>query len=142
MKQRHETLLKGLVMLDRYKQLRLKNAAALDKNSMDDGGEFFSRRSCSFPETGGDKGAASAKERQYKDVRSNSSTFEDLNDVALCQEVFYNTGRIYHELGLLHIAENCYCRALDLVERYPQQVSTGGRTTLITCCWMTFSCFH
>ena len=79
--------------------------------------------------------------QMYKDARikclektsSNSSSSseplaekETITEDALSQEVFYNTGRAFHELKLHGLAARCYCDCLEVADRHPAWTGQGG----------------
>lgn len=62
--------------------------------------------------------AASSSDSLYEE--------EKLHGLCIEQEVWFNLGRSHHEVGLLHLAEDCYRNVLDIAESSPALKSLDG----------------
>mmetsp|Transcript_34276 Transcript_34276/g.49810 ORF Transcript_34276/g.49810 Transcript_34276/m.49810 type:complete len:835 (+) Transcript_34276:3-2507(+) len=95
-KGRHDNVIKGLLFLNHYIQLRREQ----------------SKRCHSIEQ--------SSNETNESRDRLGQDTVETISELGLLQETHYNLGRAYQELKLNHLAVDQYIKALEIVEKNDQ----------------------
>ncbi len=116
--QRMQVLVKGLAFLQHYKDSRIK---CLDKLSANDS----SSSSSSSSSSGSSSSSSSSSSSGHSDHDSLVEK-ELITEDALAQEVFYNTGRAFHELKLHGLATRCYRDCLEIADRNPSWTGHGS----------------
>lgn len=70
---------------------------------------------------------------RYSELRRAQAQSNTANDellrLGLEQEVFYNTGRVFHEVGLFNLAESMYRKALQIAADEPRIRSSATHVT-------------